>query len=585
MAGPPRRARHARPEGPRHRARFLRPASPIVLAAVLALVLLVPGAAAHAALQSSVPTKGSRLATAPTFVSVTLTESVQSATLQVLDANDERVDLDDLTTTSGSNPTLRVSLPPDLPDGAYRMAWRATSVDTHTTHGIVGFAVGDFVPPDSQASSLDQVPWLAATGRFLAFLGLALTLGASLFLAWVPGAVAVPRRPTLEALLAGTALHLLGVVVVAKTTLDQTQLGLAGFAATSLGRTLLLRLGLGLGALAFAALAAWPRNPARLTPFVAIALVVVAGLASTRFNHAIAHAGLAGGIVDAIHLFAAAAWAGGLIVYLWVLGEAARAGWGPDEVRLAGIRFGTAALASVIALLSAGVGATLAILGGKALDPVGLVATSWGAVLAGKVVLTVGMLAIAIGNRYGILEPARERGFAARVQKAVSAVAPSLRSLEPRGGGLRRLVRIEALLGVAVFALAGILTSISPAAGTSPAGQPLSVTGFGADFHGELTADPAPVAGGTSTVTVHLETHDGVPIEGNTCGRAAPQSCVTAVFGDGEGGGETHALQPIGGGDWRVDGILWAQGGPTMVTVTVATAEVFGDEVMFHFTV
>ncbi len=557
------------------------------VAALAALALLAPAAGAHAVLSASTPAKGSRLATAPASVSITLTEPADPAgtSLQVLDAQGKRVDLDDLRITAGNNPVLTVSLPPGLPDGAYRIVWQALSgADGHTTRGTVGFAVGDFVPPDSQASDVSQVAWLGASGRFLAFAGLALALGAALFLVWVPGSgsAGVPRKPSLEALLVGAALHLVGVAFLLKSTLDQTGLSVTGLAQTSVGETLLLRLGLGLGGLAFAGLALAPRNPARLTPHVAIFLLACSGLGSANFGHA-SLAGLGGIVLDAMHLFAATAWVGGLLAFLWLLVEARRFGWAPEQVRLAGVRFGTAALVCVAVLWLAGAGAGLAILGRGALrDPLDALSSPWGAVLAAKMALTLAMLAIAAVNRYGILEPPTQAGFSGRVQRLLGRVAPSLRSLEPDGGGLRRLLRVEALLGVAVLALAGILTSISPPSAAAAAPAPLEVPGYGADFHGELTVDPAPAVGASSTLTVHVETHQGTPVEGNTCGREPPLSCVNLVVGGNEtGGGESHAMAPLGGGDWRVEGILWTAAGETPITVHVATSEVPDDPMAF----
>lgn len=558
-----------------------------VLAALLAALLLVPAASAHAVLSSSTPAKGSRLAAAPAAVSITLTEPADPAgtSLQVLDAQGARVDLDDLTITAGNNPVLRVSLPPGLPDGAYRMAWQALSgADGHTTRGTVGFAVGDFVPPDSQASDVTQVAWLGAGGRFLAFAGIALALGAALFLVWVPGsgAIGVPRKPVLEALLLGAALHLVGVAFLLKSTLDQTGLSMAGLAQSSVGETLFLRLGLGVAGLAFAGLALAPRNPARLTPHVAILLLACSGLGSANFGHA-SLAGLGGIVLDAMHLFTATAWVGGLLVFLWLLGEAGRLGWTAEQVRLAGVRFGTAALACVIVLWLAGAGASLAILGPAALrDPASAASSSWGAILAAKVGLTLLMLAIAVLNRYGVLEPPTGEGLAGRVQAILGRAAPALRAIEPAGAGLRKLVRVEAAIGVVVLLLAGMLTSISPPSQAQAVAAPLEVPGYGAEFHGQLTVDPAPAVGGTSTLTVHVETHEGDPVEGNTCGREPPLSCLSVVIGaDGASGGETHALQPLGGGDWRAEGILWTAAGETSVTVRVSTSEVPDDPMAF----
>lgn len=561
----------------------LRPAR--LMAAVLVLMLAAPPAVGHATLLSSEPAKGTRLDEPPGFVSVTLTEPADrdGSSLHVLDAAGTRVDLGDVTITGGPRPTMRVSLPTDLPDGAYRIVWQALSGhDGHVTDGTVGFAVGDFAPPESSGSDPQAIAWLGASGRFLAFLGIALAFGSALFLVWVPGVVAVPRKPALEALLLGAGLHLVGMVLLLKSTMDQTGLSDADLATTGIGQTLLLRLGAGVAALVFAAIAITPRVTARLPPYLAILFLAGSALGSARFGHASTQ-GLSGMAVDAMHLLAAACWVGGLLVFLWLLVDGIRHAWTADAVRLAGVRFGTAALVSVILLLAAGLGAALAILGTRAwTDPAATLGSTWGRVLTAKVGLTLAMLGIAAVNRYGILEPARATGFSGAMQRFVTRRAPTLRALDGGAPGLRRLLKAEALLGVATLALAAILTSVSPPSDArAPDPEPLEAFAFGTDFHGTLTIDPAPVVGGTSTLRLHVESHFGVPVEGNTCGRTAPESCVTAVVGSGE----RHALRPLGGGDWSVEGILWTAPGETTVTVTVSTSEVPNDALPFAFTV
>lgn len=579
--------RPARPTPPARlacRPRGLASLAPLAaVLALLAIASLAPLAAAHAVLASSTPAGGSRLDEAPLYVSVVLTEPADEggSTLQVLDAAGTRVDLGDLDFTHGSQPMMRVSLPTDLPDGPYRIAWQALSgTDGHTTRGEVGFAVGDHLPPDTHSSDPEAISWLGATGRWLAFTGLALAFGSALFLLWMPGAVALPRHPSLEALLAGAALHLLGVTLLVKSTLDQTGISLSALAGSTVGGTLLTRAGLGASALVFAALAQAKRAPPRGPPLAAIVLLASAGLGSARLGHA-AIAGLPGVAVDAIHLLASATWIGGLLVFLWTLADARRLGWEADQVRVLGVRFGTAALVCVVALVAAGAAATLAILGPPDwAHPFAAFASPWGKLLVAKVALTGVLVAIAAVNRYGILEPAAPRGFSHGMERLVMRVAPDLRNLDSGAPGLRRLLQVEAVLGVVTLALAALLTSISPPAEAQAA--TLEVPGSSAEFHGSLTIDPTPSVGGTSSLRLHIETHSGQAVE-DTCGRTAPQSCVNAVVGE-NGTGQTYALTSLGGGDWQADGVLWTRSGTWDVVVRIQTAEVFEDTMTFTFT-
>ncbi len=555
----------------------------LALLAGLAVAALAPVAAAHAVLASSSPAGGSRLDEAPLFVSVVLTEPADEdvSSLQVLDATGTRVDLGDLDFTHGSQPMMRVSLPADLPDGPYRIVWQALSgTDGHPTRGEVGFAVGDYLPPDTHSSNPQAISWLGAAGRGLAFTGLALALGAALFLLWIPGAVALPRHPSLEALLAGAALHLLGVTLLVKSTLDQTDVPLSALAGSTVGGTLLARAGLGAGALVFAVLAQAKRSPPRGPPLAAIVLLAFAGLGSARLGHA-AITGLPGIAVDAIHLLASATWIGGLLVFLWSLADARRLAWGADQVRVLGVRFGTAALMCVITLVAAGSAATLVILGPPDwAHPFAAFGSPWGRLLVAKLALTASLVAIAAVNRYGVLEPAAPSGFSHHMERVVARAAPNLRDLEAGAPGLRRLLQVEAFLGVVTLALAAVLTSISPP--TEAQVATLELPGSSAEFHGSLTIDPAPSVGGTSSLRLHIETHSGRTAE-DTCGRTAPQSCVNAVVGE-NGTGQTYALQPLGGGDWQADGVLWTRAGTWDVVVRIQTAEVFEDTLSFNFT-
>lgn len=554
-------------------------------AVALLAAALAPVASAHAVLAASTPAQGTRLDTAPLYASATFTEPLDPAgsTLQVLDANDRQVDLGDVNFTHGSRPSMRVSLPGDLPDGPYRIYWKTfSSTDSHVEDGFVGFAVGDFLPPNAVEGDGQTINALGAVGRSLAFLGLSLAFGAALFLVWVPGSQPLPRAPALEALLAGAALHLLGMVLLLQSTLSQTGIHYADLAGSTVGATLLLRLGLGAGAFVFALLAGFKRAPPRGPPVMTIVLLVAAALGSARLGHA-SLAGLSGIVVDVLHLLAATTWVGGLLVFLWFLLDARRNGWTPEVVRLLGVRFGTAALACVLVLLGAGTAALVSIRGAPDWSqPWSLVDGAWGRFLVAKIGLTVAMVAIAAVNRYAILEPPAGRGLSHVLQRALARWAPGLRPLDNGAPGLRRLIQVECVLGVATLVLAALLTSVSPPAeAQEPA---LEIPGSSALYHGSLTVTPTPVLGGTSTLRVHIETHGGIPVVENTCGRTLPRSCVNALVAQ-NGTGERFVFRPLGGGDWESSGVLWPRGGTWEVQVEVLSGERADDVLTFTLSV
>jgi hypothetical protein len=116
----------------------------------LALVLLVPAllrgapvADAHAFLDHASPAVGSTLPQSPATVSIWFTQELEPAfsTLEVTDQSGNRVDDNDAHVDAGDATLLRASLKP-LPPGAYKVAWRVVSVDTHPTDGTFSFHVG-----------------------------------------------------------------------------------------------------------------------------------------------------------------------------------------------------------------------------------------------------------------------------------------------------------------------------------------------------------------------------------------------------------------------------------------------------------
>lgn len=98
---------------------------------------------AHAMLDLASPPVGSSVATAPSEVRLRFTQKIEPAfsTIRVVDRDGRQVDKQDKQVDSSDRTVLRVSLPP-LPNGVYRVIWRALSADTHVTQGDYTFEVG-----------------------------------------------------------------------------------------------------------------------------------------------------------------------------------------------------------------------------------------------------------------------------------------------------------------------------------------------------------------------------------------------------------------------------------------------------------
>lgn len=110
--------------------------------AAIGLLGPVTRAFAHAGLAAAVPAPAATLPSAPGAVVLTFTEALepQFSTIEVRNTQGERMDKADSHTAPGNRKQLIVDLKP-LPPGAYKVLWRATSVDTHRSAGTYPFAI------------------------------------------------------------------------------------------------------------------------------------------------------------------------------------------------------------------------------------------------------------------------------------------------------------------------------------------------------------------------------------------------------------------------------------------------------------
>jgi copper resistance protein D len=173
-----------------------------------------------------------------------------------------------------------------------------------------------------------------------------------------------------------------------------------------------------------------------------IAILAGISLASlSGVGHAVMGSDLAGvahEAADAIHLFAGAAWLGGLVALLRV-----ETYTGPDALALtrhALPRFSTVALVAVGLIVVTGIVNTAFIIE----SPAALLATGYGRVLLAKVMLFAGMVALGALNRY--------------------VFQPALMGADPAKGlrGLRLSVAAEIALGALVMAIVAALGMLSP---------------------------------------------------------------------------------------------------------------------------
>ncbi len=93
----------------------------------------------HSDAPKTVPADGSELAAAPDAIRFTFPEAVRLTAVRVFDSADEEIGLPDKRDMSAAKERdIRM---PDLPEGRYRVEWRALSEDGHPISGSFHFTV------------------------------------------------------------------------------------------------------------------------------------------------------------------------------------------------------------------------------------------------------------------------------------------------------------------------------------------------------------------------------------------------------------------------------------------------------------
>ena len=485
-----------------------------LLIAVLAVVGPASAAGAHAELVRSTPANGAALDESPDEVVLVFTEPVSAdlGGLRVLDADGGRVD-DGAVAVDGTRVSVGIADP--LPDGAYVASYRVVSADSHPIRGGIVFSVGDAEADPSLLSGVEEGgdrwwDWAGNVTRWVAYLGTLAAAGGALFLiavhrhddgrrrlvrivtaASAVGAIGIlAALPVQAALATGRGISSLfddGVLtgVLAEDVGWATAAGLCGLLLVVIGVRLDASIA-GLGA-----------------------LVAAGSFAITGHNRASDVVAAAATISDAVHLWAAAAWFGGLVLLPVALrrvqatprdlGSASGAlatDTGRDEGLAEALRlrqnreivrrFSNLAAVAVVAVAMAG--GMLAWIEVRSIDA--LTSTDYGALLIAK----VGVVALAVGlaiynNR--ILAPPIRDGRGGRVPT------------------LRKVATLEALLLAVVLGMTAILVQVTPARTADRDRVVEEVVALGDAGSVQVIVDPA--RAGQNVIHLYTLDPDGVP--------------------------------------------------------------------------
>jgi copper transport protein len=453
------------------------------LAILLALVgtllglgfALAGGASAHATVVTSDPVDGSRLAHAPSVVTVTFDESVGlggAGYLHVTDQSGNRVDNGPAFDPNGDATKVADRLQPGLGDGTYTASYRVVSADSHPVAGTIRFVVGNGVlaaPGVAHPSTVNSTTSMAFDiARWTSFTGFALLGGAWLLLTvWPQGRDDRRGRAIVwtgwgltglgalaELLLQGPYTAGTGVSDVANWTLLDATLH------TSFGHYLSGRLVL-LGAAAL--LLGRALQPARWRSRVEDAawpLAVALALTFSSVGHPdTTNPRWLSVTADTLHVLAMAAWVGGMVV----LAAAVLPRREPAEVRTVLPVFSRVAFTSV---------AVLAVTGSYAAwHGIGTVqaifTTTYGLLVFGKVVLFLGLLALGNVSRLAIQRQLTTVPIAYAMSDTVLNEQAAGATDDPGDGALsdtdaerlRRSVLVEIVLAVCILVLTAVLVA------------------------------------------------------------------------------------------------------------------------------
>ncbi|HEX2563327.1 MAG TPA: copper resistance protein CopC, partial [Acidimicrobiales bacterium] len=458
--------------------------------AALLLLALVAGAAlalgpagpahAHASLESSSPAASSVLDEPPTDITLDFDEPVtaQADGIRLLDSSANPIALG--APEQGSDSTVVVAAVPEIPDGAYVVAWQVVSQDGHPLSGAFAFQVGREAAIDTRdllASVLSgqagdgTVEQLATFARLLTYAGLALGIGGAAFATaiWPSASDRWSARRLVWFGWAAIAVGTVGTILISGPYLTGRSIGSVGdldllrsVADTRVVQMAVIRLALMVLALPLVARLArgWGGN-AQLAG-VLLGELIIGTVALAGHSGSGRYAAL-GVLLDAVHLAAMAVWLGGLALLVVLLpssgpSEPAEPGdpvaseeailtsgsvgaaLAPSHVAadegVEGVtRFSAVAFACVVALVATGVVQTWRVLPGGLGD---LTSTDYGRTLLVKLVFVAGLVALGWGSR---------RLVARRLL----------------GPPLWRSVATEVVIAVAVLVVTAILTGSPPA--------------------------------------------------------------------------------------------------------------------------
>jgi copper transport protein len=537
---------------------------------VLCLVATPGVAGAHAQLESSEPGQSAVLLLPPTRVVLHFGEPVEVdfGSLRVIGPGGARVDGGAAHHPGDDVHAVTASLPTNLSDGTYIVAWRVVSDDSHPVHGAYVFSVGTAkgaARADALAVSFANQTGDTTVGiaywlvRTTAFIGLLTLVGLGVVVATLWSEGGRTRRvarvlwwswwTVLTATIVGVIVQ--GVYASALPLSDAYRPSLiSAVLRTRFGEVAVLRLVL-LAVMACVLrritkhansrvrqVAPWEVAAVGAVGLGLLATPGLSGHAATGSNPAL---GLA---LDLVHLAAASAWVGGLVLLAtFLLPKAPDDAWPPEPLNLT-LRVSAVAFSAVCVVVGTGVVQSVRQVGSLH----ALVHTNYGQTLVIKVCLVVALVVVGALSRRLLHLPDVCR-------------SPALDGLTFPRRRLRHTVVVELGIALAVVGVTGALVNDVPARQAD--GQPFSYSFTALGVQVNTIIDPAR-AGQINQVHVYILSSLGTP-------RAVPEFDLSVSLPLRSIGPLTIPLVVSGPGHYTANRFVLPVAGDWVLKYTVRT--------------
>jgi copper transport protein len=479
----------------------------------LFVIAVVPLAYAHPLIETSSPKASTNVGAGLTQITIDFSEAVDVdfSYIRVFDNNGNQIDNKNTQYLNPEDESILVLTTPPLHDGVYTVTTQVLSkVDGHLVPYAFVFGVGNVeLPPPPQITVEQQIYFPEAGARFPGLVGQVIVLGAAISSLLIWRGVKKPwikENADFEKFFHGKFSTITGIglfAVFASNILMliiqtiRLQVSASDVLETSFGTIWIIRMGLTVVLLAVWFLLENKTAGAAKKQLLVLGLSLALIGTTTAIGHGAASEQLSAIIIDYAHNLIASVWIGGVIFFGFILL--------PAFTKLDNSKKELASLLMIprfssVILVSLGI----VIITGPTLlwlleDDVSLLSQSYyGWMIMAKIAIGTAMIVLGGYNQFRIQRPAER--------------SPGL----PVYHKLKRSVRVEAVLGIALLGVVALLANSSLPTSQGEETRAQIPDGFSTYAFSEslrFAIDITPLKSGTNTVTISVLDSDGKTLE------------------------------------------------------------------------